>query len=59
VIIALEQARWLPNDLGSRRVFINEPEFMVHYWENNTEQFSMRVVVGGRNTQTYFLPGSD
>ena len=55
VIVALEQARWLPNDLGSRRVFINEPEFMVHYWNNNAEQFSMRVVVGGKNTQTYFF----
>lgn len=55
VIVALEQARWLPNDLGSRRVFINEPAFMVHYWENNAEQFSMRVVVGGKGTQTYFF----
>ncbi|MEN9895509.1 MAG: hypothetical protein RIR97_1361 [Pseudomonadota bacterium] len=55
VIIALEQARWLPNDLGSRYVFINQPEFMAHYWQDNAEQFKMKVVVGGKNTQTYFF----
>ena len=31
VVIALEQLRWLPSDLGSPRVFINQPAFTASY----------------------------
>ncbi|MBB5534804.1 L,D-transpeptidase family protein [Rhizobium giardinii] len=55
VRIAMEQARWLPADLGSRYVFINQPAFMVYYHDQGTEQFSMRVVVGSKANQTYFF----
>ncbi|KQV34748.1 MULTISPECIES: murein L,D-transpeptidase [unclassified Rhizobium] len=53
--VAMEQARWLPADLGSRYVFINQPAFMVYYHDQNKEQFSMRVVVGSKSNQTYFF----
>jgi murein L,D-transpeptidase YcbB/YkuD len=53
--IAMEQARWLPADLGSRYVFINQPAFTASYHDNNAEQFSMRVVVGSKTNQTYFF----
>jgi murein L,D-transpeptidase YcbB/YkuD len=53
--VAMEQARWLPNDLGSRYVFINQPAFMVYYHNDNKEQLSMRVVVGEKAHQTYFF----
>ncbi|MDO9418955.1 L,D-transpeptidase family protein [Pararhizobium sp.] len=55
VVVAMEQARWLPNDLGARHVFINQPAFMVYYHEQNAEKFAMRVVVGSKSNQTYFF----
>ncbi|QRI65245.1 murein L,D-transpeptidase [Shinella sp. PSBB067] len=53
--VALEQARWLPVDLGARHVFINQPAFMVYYHEDGAEKFSMRTVVGSKSNQTYFF----
>lgn len=55
LIVAMEQARWLPNDLGERNVFINQPAYMAYYHDTGTEQFSMRVVVGSKANQTYFF----
>jgi len=55
VEIAMEQARWLPDGLGDRYVFINQPAFTASYTEQGTEQFSMRVVVGSKTNQTYFF----
>ncbi|WP_411035752.1 L,D-transpeptidase family protein [Shinella sp. BYT-45] len=55
VEVALEQARWLPADLGARHVFINQPAYMVYYHENGAEKFSMRTVVGSKSNQTYFF----
>ncbi len=55
LVVAMEQARWLPEDLGSRYVFINQPAFMVYYHNDNKEQLSMRVVVGEKEHQTYFF----
>ncbi len=51
----MEQARWLPDNLGSRYVFINQPAFQVYYHEGNREKFAMRVVVGSKSNQTYFF----
>ncbi len=53
--VAMEQARWLPDDLGQRYVFINQPAYTVYYHDKGVEQFSMRVVVGGKANQTYFF----
>ncbi len=55
VVYAMERARWLPNDLGARRVFINEPAYKAYYYDNNQEELSMRVVVGKPSNQTYFF----
>lgn len=55
VRIAMEQARWLPADLGGRYVFINQPAYMVYYHDQGVEQFSMRVVVGSKTHQTFFF----
>ena len=55
LLIAMEQARWLPNDLGQRYVFINQPAFRAYYHEHGAEQFSMRVVVGSKAHQTFFF----
>lgn len=53
--VAMEQLRWLPKDLGSRYVFINQPAFLAYYHNNNKEEFSMRVVVGSPRHQTFFF----
>jgi murein L,D-transpeptidase YcbB/YkuD len=53
--IAMEELRWLPDELGPRYVFINQPAFMVYYYNDNKEQLSMRVVVGNKNHQTNFF----
>ncbi len=55
IVIAMEQRRWLPEDLGPRHVFINQPAFMAYYIEGGQEQFDMRVVVGSPRNQTYFF----
>lgn len=55
VQVAIEQARWLPAELGSRYVFINQPAYMAYYHDKNDEQFSMRVVIGSKSNQTNFF----
>jgi murein L,D-transpeptidase YcbB/YkuD len=55
VKVAMEQMRWLPNDLGPRYVFINQPAFTVYYHNNGKEEFNMRVVVGSPGHQTFFF----
>lgn len=55
VVYAMERSRWLPNDLGDRRVFINEPAYRVYYYQDGKEALSMRVVVGKPTNQTYFF----
>ncbi|MDE1158513.1 MAG: L,D-transpeptidase family protein [Neorhizobium sp.] len=55
VVVAMEQARWLPADLGPRYVLINQAAFRVYYHENGQEQFSMRAVVGAKAHQTFFF----
>ena len=55
LVVAMEQARWLPEDLGPRYVMINQPAFMVYYHNDNKEQLSMRVVVGQPSHQTFFF----
>jgi L,D-transpeptidase YcbB len=55
LVVAMEQTKWLPNALGDRYVFINQPAFRVYYHDQGREQFSMRVVVGSKSNQTYFF----
>ena len=55
LVVAMEQARWLPAELGDRYVFINQPAYTASYHDRGAEQFSMRVVVGSRANQTYFF----
>ncbi|SIQ13765.1 Murein L,D-transpeptidase YcbB/YkuD [Rhizobium sp. RU20A] len=55
VKVAMEQARWLPDDLGRRYVFINQPAYQAYYHDGGREQFAMRVVVGSKSNQTYFF----
>ena len=42
----MEQLRWLPDDLGQRYVFINQPAFTVYYVTEGREQLAMRLISG-------------
>lgn len=55
VRLALEQLRWLPPELGDRRVFINQPAYRASYFEAGAETLSMRVVIGKASNQTSFF----
>lgn len=55
VIIALEQLRWLPHELGDTRVFINQPAFAAQFFDNGVEKLNMRIVIGKAANQTSFF----
>jgi murein L,D-transpeptidase YcbB/YkuD len=55
VEVALEQLRWHPSDLGSPRVFINQPAFTATYNEGGEDRLTMRVVIGKTSNQTSFF----
>jgi murein L,D-transpeptidase YcbB/YkuD len=55
VQIAMEQLRWLPSDLGSPRVFINQPAFTASYIDGGQEKLKTRVVIGRTTNQTAFF----
>ena len=55
VLVALEQLRWLPRDLGDIRVFINQPAFTARFIEHGVEKLNMRAVVGKPSNQTSFF----
>ena len=52
---ALEELRWLPSDLGSPRVFINQPAFTASYVEGGEEKLKTRAVIGKVTNQTSFF----
>ncbi len=55
VKFAMERIRWLPRNLGSKRVFVNQAAFSASYFENNVEKLKTRTVVGTKENQTYFF----
>lgn len=55
LVVALEQMRWLPNELGETRVFINQPAYTAAYIEDGQEKLNMRTVVGSVTNQTSFF----
>jgi murein L,D-transpeptidase YcbB/YkuD len=55
VQVALEELRWMPSDLGSPRVFINQPAFTASYIDNGEEKLKTRVVIGRTTNQTAFF----
>lgn len=55
VELAMERLRWLPETLGERRVFINQPAYTATYYEPGSAPLSMRAVVGKKSNQTNFF----
>ncbi|GAB4513230.1 MAG: murein L,D-transpeptidase [Roseibium sp.] len=55
VELAMERSRWIPEELGERKVFINQAAFTATYTAPGEEPLSMRVVVGKKSNQTNFF----
>ncbi len=55
VELAMERLRWLPRNLGSRHVFINQPAFRATYMHAGRAPLSMRAIVGKKSNQTNFF----
>lgn len=55
VELAMERSRWIPEELGERKVFINQPAFTATYSAPGEDPLQMRVVVGKRSNQTNFF----
>jgi len=53
--LSMERLRWLPHDLGSRHVLINQPAYRATYVSGGKAQLSMNVVVGKPSNQTSFF----
>lgn len=53
LIYNMERLRWLPKNLGSRYVLVNQPAFEVNVMEGGKSVWNSRVVVGRPMTQTY------
>jgi len=55
VELAMERSRWIPEQLGERKVFINQAAFTATYTAPGEVPLSMRVVVGKKSNQTNFF----
>jgi L,D-transpeptidase YcbB len=53
--MAMERMRWLPRELGTRYVFLNQPAFEVSYVNGSNAPLTMRAVIGKPDSQTYFF----
>lgn len=53
--LAMERTRWLPRELGERKVFINQPAYTATYTQPGSTPLAMRVVVGKKSNQTNFF----
>lgn len=51
MLLNLERWRWLPQEVGSRFLFINIPDFSLTVVENGRVPLSMRIVVGRRTSR--------
>ncbi|HZF11873.1 MAG TPA: L,D-transpeptidase family protein [Thermoanaerobaculia bacterium] len=50
--INMERWRWMPNDLGSRYILVNVPEFELKLVDGGRPALQMRVIVGKAQSKT-------
>lgn len=55
IIVNMERARWLPDDLGAHYVWVNLPEFMLYVYENKQLVETHRVIIGKESRKTPVL----
>jgi len=53
LILNMERLRWLPRELGSRHIFVNEAAFELQLVDGDRTTWSTKVIVGKPETQTY------
>ncbi len=51
----MERLRWLPRNLGSRYVFVNQAAYRMQIVNKGEIEWSTRVIVGKPRNQTYFF----
>ncbi len=51
----MERLRWLPRNLGSRYVFVNQAAYRMRIVNKGEIEWSTRVIVGKPSNQTYFF----
>jgi murein L,D-transpeptidase YcbB/YkuD len=52
MLINMERLKWMPNESSGTRLVANIPEFRLHVFNGDQQEFSMKIVVGkaGHNT---------
>jgi L,D-transpeptidase YcbB len=58
VRINLERWRWMPDDLGARRIMVNIPEFHLKVIDGDDEVLDIRAIVGRAGDETPVLSGT-
>lgn len=53
LVYNMERLRWLPKDLGTRFVFVNQPAYNVQVMDRGNEVWHSKVIVGKPLNQTY------
>jgi len=46
IIANMERWRWLPDDLGSRHIFVDIPNYSLHFFEDGDIPYKTRIIVG-------------
>ncbi len=52
LIYNMERLRWLPHDLGSKYVFVNQAAYSLQLVDNGRELWRTKVIIGKPETQT-------
>lgn len=52
LIYNIERLRWLPKDLGSKYVFVNQAAYQLQIFDNGREAWRTKVIIGKPLTQT-------
>ncbi|WP_108880937.1 L,D-transpeptidase family protein [Anderseniella sp. Alg231-50] len=55
IALNMERLRWLPRNLGSRYVLVNQPAYKMQIINKGETEWSTRVIVGKPSNQTYFF----
>lgn len=53
LIYNMERVRWLPKDLGTRHVLVNQAAFELKVMDHGRETWRTRIIVGKPDTQTF------
>ncbi len=53
IVFNMERLRWLPKNLGSRFVFVNQPAYEVNVFDHDKVAWHSKVIVGKPMNQTY------